>query len=312
MKVLVAEDQAALRRWLSGLMEKWGYDVIAVPDGAEAWEVLQAPDAPQMAIIDWMMPKMDGTELCRMIRQNLRHSYIYILMLTGKDARADIVRGLEAGADDYVIKRSAPDNSDLAELKARLNTGRRIVRLQNELLEANKALEQANIELKVRASHDGLTSLWNRGAILELLESEWAESRREGKPLGILLADLDHFKQINDSHGHLAGDAVLRTVAKHMQEVLRPGDKIGRYGGEEFLIILPGCSTTHLVPLAERLRLAVSDMRVEFAAQRLTITASMGGVSADPNCSAPLTALLHLADEALYRAKAAGRNCVRV
>ena len=312
MKVLVAEDQAAIRRWLSGLVEKWGYEVVAVGDGQAAWEAIQSPEGPQLAILDWMMPKMDGRELCSAIRQNVRGSYVYILMLTGKDSREDIVRGLEAGADDYVIKRSAPDNSDLAELKARLNTGRRIVELQNELLAANKALECANEALKIQATHDGLTSLWNRSAIIELLEREWSESRRQGKPLGVIIADLDHFKRINDSYGHLAGDTVLRAAAKHMQDVLRPSDVIGRYGGEEFLVILPGCALPNLVPLAERLRQAVCDLRIEFGGQHIPVTVSMGGTSADPSWTGSLPALLHTADESLYRAKAAGRNCVQV
>lgn len=312
MKVLIAEDQTALRRWLSGLVKKWGYDVVAVGDGLAAWEALQSPDAPQLVILDWMMPKMDGPELCKAIRRHVHESYIYLLMLTGKDAREDIVRGLEAGADDYIIKRPAPDNSDLAELKARLNTGRRIVELQNELRAANKALERANNALKIQATQDGLTNLWNRSAIIELLEREWSEARRQLKPLGVVITDLDHFKRINDTHGHLAGDTVLRSAAKYMREVLRPCDMIGRYGGEEFLIILPGCGLPSLVPLAERLRQAVSELHIEFSGQRIPVTVSMGGTAADSSWRGSLAALLHTADEALYRAKAAGRNCVQL
>jgi two-component system, cell cycle response regulator len=312
MKVLIAEDQAAIRRWLTGLVERWGYDVVAVGDGEAAWEVLQAPDGPQLAILDWMMPRMDGQELCKRIRQNPQETYIYVIMLTGKDAREDIVRGLEAGADDYVIKRLAPDNSDLAELKARLNTGRRIIELQAELLKANKALEKANEALTIQATHDGLTSLWNRSAIIELLEREWSDARRQVKPLGVVIADLDHFKRINDTHGHLAGDTVLRSAARHMQSVSRPSDLIGRYGGEEFLLVLPGCALPNLVPLAERLRQAVCDLSIDFGGERIPVTVSMGGTSADPAWSGSLAALLHAADEALYRAKAAGRNCVQV
>lgn len=228
-QVLVADDdpmyRAALKRWL----EEWGYDVTLVADGAHAWEAMSQESAPELLIVDWVMPEIDGTELCRRIRQRERTPYPYILLVTAKDEKQDVVRGLDAGADDYLTKPF-----DRSELRARLNVGKRLLKLQQELIQARE-------ELRFRATHDVLTGVLNRGALLEMLHRELERGARSGTATAVLMLDLDHFKQVNDTYGHLAGDAVLREVARRMMEVVRSYDFIGRYGTEEFLIVLPGC-----------------------------------------------------------------------
>ncbi|HEY7616325.1 MAG TPA: diguanylate cyclase, partial [Terriglobales bacterium] len=224
--VLVAEDDPIFRHVLQSWLQRWNYEVTAVENGLDAWNALQQQNAPQMVLLDWMMPAMDGVELCRRIRAQEQRLYRYIVLLTAKDDKHDVVAGLEAGADDYLTK---PFNVD--ELRARIRAGRRILELQEALLRAHEALQ-------FEAAHDPLTGLWNRSAILDLLQRETQRHLRSGAALSVMMADLDHFKQINDSHGHMVGDSVLREVARRLAASLRSYDYLGRYGGEEFLIIV--------------------------------------------------------------------------
>jgi diguanylate cyclase (GGDEF)-like protein len=311
MKILIAEDHALTARLLADLVQPWGYDPIVVGDGIAALEVLRHPDAPRLAVVDWVMPRMDGATVCREIRQDRNHPYTYLILLTGRGGRDPMLTGLDAGADEFLVKPV-----DVEELKARLNAGRRILLLQEELLEAQR-------QLRERATHDTLTGLWNRGAILDILERELARSVREGAPVGIILADLDHFKKINDTYGHLAGDTVLGEVARSMLAVLRPYDNVGRYGGEEFLVVLPGCGTRTAATLAERLRRQVAADPIEIRSKLIAVTVSLGVIAvtvkvepANPRSilSPTMTApeLLRVADAALYRAKSAGRNRAKV
>jgi diguanylate cyclase (GGDEF)-like protein len=243
---------------------------------------------------------MDGVQVCREVRKRVEKTYTYILLLTAKTAKQDIIEGLEAGADDYLTKPF-----DAYELEARLNVGRRILNLQNDFL---KACE----ELRIRATHDALTGVKNRGAILELLDQELTRSQREGQPLGIIMADLDHFKRINDTHGHPAGDAVLREASSRMRAWLRVYDTVGRYGGEEFLILSPGCTGSETLGIAERLREAIADTPVKFADKLIPMTLSLGVAVREEGNSVDATTLLHVADQALYKAKHSGRNRVEV
>jgi diguanylate cyclase (GGDEF)-like protein len=298
MKVLAAEDNPVFQSMLRALLTKWGYDVVAARDGLEAWRILESAGAPRLAILDWMMPGMDGVELCRRVRAAGREPYIYILLLTGRTESEDLVEGMEAGADDYLTK---PFNAH--ELRARLRAGRRILDLQEELMAAREALRD-------QATHDGLTGLLNRTTILEALRSETGRAARERRPVAVLMVDLDHFKLVNDTHGHLAGDAVLRETARRMKASVRPYDPVGRYGGEEFLIVLPGCDGPTAQAQAERFREAMASEPVHIGGQSIRVTCSIG-VSASTGLSASSgDSLVHEADLALYQAKNRGRNQV--
>jgi two-component system cell cycle response regulator len=296
--VLVAEDDPVFRHLLQTWLRQWNYRVVAVDNGLDAWAALQQKNPPQMAILDWIMPGIDGVELCRRIRANTSGPYRYVLLVTAKDKKHDVVVGLDAGADDYLTKPF-----DVEELRARVRAGKRVLELQEALLHAHEALQ-------FQAEHDPLTCLWNRGAIFKVLEREAQRSRRTGEALGVIMADLDHFKEINDTHGHLVGDAVLHETGRRLASAVRSYDCVGRYGGEEFLIIVPGCDASGLDVSAERLRQAVSESPFEIADGQLAVTLSAGVVSARPNKLEMLdcAALLRAADQALYTAKANGRN----
>jgi two-component system, cell cycle response regulator len=298
--VLIAEDDPLFRRILERWFERWDYRVTAVENGLDAWEVLQREDAPQLAVLDWMMPGIEGIELCRRIRSRDQGPYRYVLLLTAKDDKQDVVAGLEAGADDYLTKPF-----DVDELRARVRTGKRILDLQAALIHAQDDLQSA-------AAHDSLTGLWNRGATLDLLRREVFRRQRTGDALGVIMADIDSFKKINDTHGHLIGDVVLQEVTRRLAVTVRPYDAVGRYGGEEFLIVLPACNAPNLVVAAERLRHCIAEQPIETSVGQIPVTLSLGLASVEqgeketPDCET----LLRHADEALYAAKARGRNRV--
>ena len=298
MRILVADDDPINRRMLEAVLTKWNYEVVLASDGDEAWNILSQKDAPKLAILDWMMPGRDGTQLCRQIRNRNDDSYVYILLLTAKFQRTDIIAGLEAGADDYLTKPF-----DAEELKARLWTGRRVLGLEARLHSAYETL-------LFHAAHDALTGGWNRVAILETLRSEFARAQRQGTTLGIIMADLDHFKQVNDTYGHLAGDVVLRETVKRMQGCVRPYDAVGRYGGEEFLIVMPQCDDDAALNRAEELRAAIAGAPIDTPEGAVAITVSMGVATGGVSLPLDEASLLRTADEALYRAKNTGRNRV--
>jgi diguanylate cyclase (GGDEF)-like protein len=300
VKVLIAEDDVVSRRLLEAMLTRWGYEVAVTRDGVKAWELLQRTDAPPIAILDWMMPGMDGVEVCRKVRQRGQEPYIYLLLLTTKGRKENIIEGLDAGADDYLTKPFDPH-----ELQVRLRSGKRIMTLQAELIEAREAL-------RVQAMHDPLTGMWNRRAILEVLGSELARSRREGLPVAVAIADLDHFKRINDTYGHLVGDTALCESASRMRALLRAYDTIGRYGGEEFLMVLPGCTSQDAFNLADRLRIGMSQEPVKIGGGTIDVMCSLGVAASDTLAVLDPTALIQAADSALYRAKAGGRNRVEL
>jgi diguanylate cyclase (GGDEF)-like protein len=298
MKILIAEDEAVSRKVLESRLLKWGYDVVVAVDGTQAWDVLQAPDAPSLVILDWEMPGMDGVEICRRLRQQAPEQYVYVLLLTSKSRGEDVVEGMDAGADDYLAK-----TFNTGELKVRLRAGRRILDLIAELFRARELLAD-------KAARDSLTSLWNRGAIVEAMANEMARADRDKTPLGIIMADIDFFKRVNDTFGHLAGDAVLREVARRMLAARRPYDLAGRYGGEEFLMVSPGCGLDSAVGVAERIRTAIFAGPVNTADGMIQVTMSLGVTSYQPLSGMTAEDLLRAADEALYRAKDGGRNRV--
>lgn len=298
MRILIADDSIVSGHLLEATLRKWEYEVITASDGAEAWEVLQAPNAPAIAILDWVMPGLTGPEVCRLVRQRSGEPYTYLLLLTSKSLKEDLVEGMESGADDYLVKPF-----DQHELKVRLRAGRRIVELQWELVRAREALRE-------QATKDSLTGVWNRLSILEILERELQRSQREGTPVAVVLADLDHFKAVNDTFGHFAGDAVLREAVRRMQSCCRGYDSLGRYGGEELLLILPGCQGESAEGQAERMRAAIENTPLMLGEEPYHLTCSFGVTWSEPGkCCSP-EALIRSADEALYRAKRAGRNRV--
>jgi len=298
MRILIAEDNPVSRHLLEAFLVKWDYEVIVTANGADAWRELQRDRTLRLAILDWMMPGMSGVEVCREVRKCPPEPYVYVLLLTAKDQKYDVLEGLEAGADDYLTKPFDP-----YELRARLRAGRRILELQEQLILARE-------QLRAEAAHDSLTGLWNRAAILEILHRELARSEREKTPVAAIVADLDHFKKINDTYGHLAGDAVLREVTRRIAGSMRPYDAVGRYGGEEFLIVAPGCDPATAFKVAERLRDCVSRQPVDIFDGAFPVTLS-AGVAA--SCEAKeAEELVRMADAALYRAKTGGRNRVEL
>jgi two-component system, cell cycle response regulator len=301
VKILIADDSIVSRHLLEATLRKWGYEVMVACDGAEALQILEREDAPALIILDWMMPGMTGLEVCQKIRQRGTEPYIYILLLTSKSQKEDLIEGMDAGADDYITKPF-----DQNELQVRLRAGTRLVDLQAQLLSAREALRE-------QATRDSLTHLWNRSSILDALSRELARSEREATPLGVVIVDLDHFKCVNDNHGHPAGDAVLREAARRMHNSVRQYDSIGRYGGEEFLILLPNCSEAESYSQAERMRkqLTQTDIRISDGTS-LRITASFGVTAAIPDQAWTSEGLIRKADEALYVAKKSGRNRVEI
>ncbi len=300
MRILIAEDEAISRRILESQLKQWGYEVISVRNGQEAWEILSAQDSPRLAVLDWEMPQMEGVEVCRRLRDRGQEPCIYVLLLTSRAEKESLVAAMSAGADDYVTKPF-----DAHELEVRLRAGRRIVELQEELISAREALRH-------QATHDGLTTVWNRTAILETLHREIARSRRERKPLGVIMVDVDHFKGINDAHGHAAGDAVLRELARRMRAVIRPYDSIGRYGGEEFLIVMAGCDERATAGVAERLRACLDGQALLVPEGAFPVTISLGVAASEDPQEDDGERLIRAADGALYEAKAKGRNRVAV
>jgi diguanylate cyclase (GGDEF)-like protein len=298
MKILIADDDATTRRLLQSGLMRMGYKIEVAGDGDEAWSVLQRPDAPEIAILDWMMPGMTGVDICRKLRERKDDAYIYVILLTGMDTLNDLVAGMAAGADDYMTKPFKP-----AELHARLKAGRRILDLQRELLAAQATLS-------VLASRDALTELWNRRVIMERLDQESVRAQREMSSLGVVLIDIDHFKKINDSLGHPVGDEALRQVAKRLAEAVRPYDSVGRYGGEEFLIVAPNCKLHEAYKLAERIRKSIADAPIMSARGPIAVSASFGVSAMTAEDNPDPKALIEAADRALYRAKAEGRNRV--
>jgi diguanylate cyclase (GGDEF)-like protein len=300
MKILIADDDKVSRRLLEAKLSRWGYEVAITCDGNEAWEALRAEDAPRMAILDWMMPGIDGVEICRRMRRKSREPYTYIILLTALHRDEDIVTGMEAGADDYITK---PFKTN--DLRVRIRAGMRIIELQNDLIEAREALRE-------RATRDPLTGLWNHEEILLILEREAARARREGCDLSLIMADLDHFKRVNDTHGHMAGDAVLRQTAVRIRASVRTYDSVGRYGGEEFLVVLPGCDRDGVASLAERIRGRIGNKGMEIPEGMVRVTLSLGAATRDKETTVDVNSLVRAADQALYRAKEKGRNRIEM
>lgn len=297
MKILIAEDDKVSRRILEKNTAEWGYEIAVVANGDEALRTLREGEV-RLALLDWMMPGINGIELCRFVREDGGPKYVYIIMLTSRDRRRDIVEGLEAGADDYMAK---PVN--FLELRARIQTGRRIVELEDKLLESNR-------KLKDLASRDNLTSLWNRSNAFLFLEEEMARGRRESRPVSVIMIDVDNFKRINDARGHLAGDIVLIEIAKRLERGVRSYDRVGRYGGDEMLVVLPGCGLEEAAVIGERLRMSIAAEQVQTPNGAFEVTVTLGCSCSELIPDATAESLVQASDAALYRGKSLGRDRV--
>ena len=299
MKILLVEDSAIDRHVITNHLKSWGFKVSVATTGARARKILEGRDAPRLVLLDWMLPDIDGIQLCRDLRnRGANEPYVYVVMVTAREKKNDLLRAMEAGADDYLVKPV-----DSIELKARLLAGRRIVDLHEQLLLAGEFLRFA-------ATHDPLTGLWNRGEILSFLRRELVRADRERRPLAIVIVDVDHFKKLNDTFGHLAGDSVLKEIGKRLQSGVRVYDGIGRYGGEEFLLVLPGCDLKPAAGRAESLRSLVSDRPITVSSTEVTVTVSLGVTVTLCSSDGNPEEVLQRADAALYEAKAKGRNRV--
>jgi diguanylate cyclase (GGDEF)-like protein len=278
---------------LQRMLAAWGYEVVLAADGNEAKHILDGSDAAWLAIFDCLMPRMSGLELCQHVRQRKR-GYVYTILLSAANQENDVLKGFELGADDYLGKPFKE-----LELIARLRVGERILKIHEELAEAHDVL-------KFEAAHDPMLRIWNRRAVMECLSKELRRAKRSQEPISIFLADLDFFKRVNDTYGHVVGDEVLRGAAERMCGAIRGSDHLGRYGGEEFLAVLPNCTAEGAREVAERVRQAVGGEPIANVEMTVSIGVSQWSVGQE------IHELLHNADTAMYRAKHGGRNKVEV
>lgn len=300
MRILIVDDDTVTRRVLEQTLSKNGYSVVHATDGQQAWDLLHQDFIPLM-IVDWMMPNMDGVSLIRRIRAANFPRYVYIVLLTSLSSQDHIVAGLEAGADDCLVK---PFHE--GELIARLGIARRILELES-------SLRTTRDELYYQATHDSLTGLLNRTAIIERATIEMERGARSGEPFSLALLDIDFFKQVNDTYGHLIGNEVLVLVGQIVNRTVRPYDGVGRWGGEELLLVLPDTDTEAAIRIAERVRINLSERKLELpSGLRIAITVSLGVSSTEVEAAnlLPLDTLFQRADTALYSAKRSGRNQV--
>jgi len=296
MRILIAEDDITSRSILRAVLVKLGYDVIAVADGNEAWEELKKVDSPRIAVLDWDMPGRSGPDVCARVRQKGDEEYSYLILLTANSAQDNIIEGMRAGADDYIVK---PYNRQ--ELEVRIKAGARIIELQSELLAAKE-------KIKAQSRTDALTGIPNRRAVFEHLDGEINRTEREKKSISIAMLDIDNFKAVNDTYGHQAGDVVLKECVLRVSGSIRPYDILGRYGGEEFLLILPGTGEEKAAIVCERILDNVQARPFCLDGVSIGVTISIG--LATWSGREDVDKLVAAADKALYMAKEKGKNRV--
>ena len=298
MKVLIAEDEPTGNLLLKSMVFRWGFDIVTAFDGTEALKRLQEEDAPQIVILDWVMPGIDGLEVCRRIREmeKGKDRYTYVIMLTGRGDTEDIVTGIDAGADDYVVK---PFNQE--ELRARLRTGQRNIELQ-------MALRAANNKLQIISRLDPLTGALSRSAILDDLDLAMYRSRRGKKILTIALIDIDDLKEMNERHGRSAGDKVLQESVRRISACLRRTDNFGRYGGDEFLVILLGANNSAGMEICHRIQSIIGEKEIVLHDHSISVTVSQSLAVWDGE--ADIEKFISSAEQTLLTTKANGRNRV--
>jgi two-component system, cell cycle response regulator len=299
MKVLLAEDEAIARLKMERLLSKWGYEVVSAKDGAAAWAILRSPDSPSLAILDWMMPKLDGVAVCRVARKRTGQPYTYIIMVTSRGGQEDAYAGIEAGVDDYLVKPVDPEY-----LRSRLT-------IAHKVLDLHEQLWIARDQLRVAGAIDDVSGLLDRDTIMTTLERELQRTRRAGTPVGVVMAEVDHFRTISETQGRPGAGAALAEVGRRLRTALRDSDSAGRLDAAEFLVVAPGCDPAQTVQLAERLRRCVSagPIRVEFPEQEpveLSVTMSLGTFGAQRDADTDITAMLSDLQKAVQQAKRDG------
>jgi two-component system, cell cycle response regulator len=300
MKILLADDEPIARTMLEHWVSGWGYQIVSVKDGQSALEALRADQAIRIAVLDWVMPKLDGVDICRQVRELRQEPYVCFLLLTARDDKNDILRGLDAGADDYLIKPCNP-----FELRVRLRAAVRLVEVHDGLAAARK-------ELATKATTDPLTGALNRGPALEFLKKELARSERSSVATSIVVVHMDQVAQVVDERGGEIGDRMLEEAARRFLSVVRNYDLFSRTGVGEFLFVLPQCDADHAVEVAARLQYALSGTPATIGLQTLRVTASYGVASTSQRPGARLEQLLCSAEHAARRARSEGRNRVRL
>ncbi len=295
VKVLVADDEITSRSTLDKVLTKWGYDVVSCSTGYEALDILRSPDAPSLAILDWVMPDKDGLEVCRSVRAEQEGKYVYIIMLTARDQKEDLIKCMDAGADDFISKPF-----DVQELRVRLRAGKRVLDLQAELIAEREAF-------KFQATHDILTELPNRVLLHDRLKIELAHAKRDDSIVALLYLDFDRFKVINDTLGHAIGDKLLKQIASKLTAELRVCDTLARFGGDEFVLVLPQVKRTqNAISVAKRI-LEILKYPFSIDSNELHITTSIG-IAIYPHNGQEADTLIKNADAAMYKAKEEGKN----
>jgi diguanylate cyclase (GGDEF)-like protein len=304
VNVLVADDDPTSRLLLRTFVNKLGHECSVCEDGDSAWAYLQETPV-DVLLTDWMMPGLDGPELCRRLRANPTAAYTYIILITSVADQSEVRVGIEAGADDYLAKPV-----DRFQLETRLVTAQRVTNLHRQIKAYREQLELANIDLLGQSRTDPLTGLGNRRLMERDLGVAFATAQRNGTVFSVALFDIDYFKAYNDLYGHPAGDAALIKTAQTIEGSGRSTDRAYRYGGEEFLVLLPQQDQTSALTAAERIRRGVQDFSLPHAASTHGVITVSGGVACWSETVLSVKALLDATDQALYRAKAAGRNVV--
>ena len=300
MKILLADDEPIARTMLEHWLTGWSYDVVSVKDGRAALEVLQTAPEVRLAVLDWVMPGLDGVDICRQVRQSRQVPYVYVILLTARDDKHDIARGLDAGADDYLIKPCNP-----LELRVRLGIAKRVIDLQDQLLVARREAES-------RALYDALTGVLAKGPALEFLERELARAERTNVPVGVINIQLDLFERLRTERGAEVADRATAEVARRIGKVIRKYDLLARPGEREFLLVLPEAEAEEATKVAQRLRDAISGTPVHVGSAAFRVTACYGVASSAQRPGARMGQLLGAAGYAVRGAQLQGRDCTQV